>query len=162
MRVGFYLIALGVFSLDCLTKWLIHSSIELLPIEIIPDYFRLAYVENSGVAFGLFQNIESVWKPYLLSAMAALAVVVIVIYSTRMSLNRTLLQVALAITLGGILGNFADRMIDGSVIDFLEFHLKDFFYWPTFNVADSAITVGIGLLLVDTAKNPEAEEPRKS
>ncbi len=90
--------------------------------------------------------------------MAIVAVVVILVYSVRIPLSRTLLHVALALTMGGILGNFIDRVIHGYVVDFIEFHIKDSFYWPTFNVADSAITIGIALLLIDTVKNPEAEE----
>jgi signal peptidase II len=72
--------------------------------------------------------------------------------------NRILLQIALASTMGGILGNFTDRIMNGFVVDFIEFHLRDQFHWPTFNVADSAIAVGIALLLIDTIKNPETEE----
>jgi signal peptidase II len=85
-------------------------------------------------------------------------VVVILMYSARMPSNRVLLQLALAITLGGILGNFTDRILHGFVVDFIEFHIKEVFHWPTFNVADSAITIGIALLLVDTVKHPEVEE----
>ncbi len=65
--------------------------------------------------------------------------------------------------MGGILGNFVDRILQGYVVDFIEFHIRDNFYWPTFNVADSAITVGIGLLLIDAVKNPEPdEEPQRN
>jgi signal peptidase II len=94
--------------------------------------------------------------------MAVVAVVVIVIYSSRMPSNRVLLQLALAVTMGGILGNFTDRIMRGFVVDFIEFHYREAFYWPTFNVADSAITIGIALLLIDTVKNPELEEELQS
>ena len=60
--------------------------------------------------------------------------------------------------MGGILGNFTDRIAHGYVVDFIEFHIKEIFHWPTFNVADSAITIGIALLLIDTVKNPESEQ----
>ena len=68
--------------------------------------------------------------------------------------ERKLMRVSLAIIIGGILGNFADRIIRGYVIDFIDFHIYDTFHWPTFNVADSAITIGIALLLIDTVRNP--------
>jgi signal peptidase II len=159
MRNRYYLLALSIFILDHFTKWLVRSRMELHEaIELIPGYARISYVRNSGVAFGLFADIQSVWKPYILASMAVIAVVVILMYSARMPSNRVLLQLALAITLGGILGNFTDRILHGFVVDFIELHIKEVFHWPTFNVADSAITIGIALLLVDTVKHPEVEE----
>jgi len=159
MRNRYYLLAVLVFVLDHLSKWLVRSKMDLHEaIELIPGFARISYVRNSGVAFGLFAEIQSVWKPYILASMAVIAVVVILMYSARMPTNRVLLQLALAITLGGILGNFTDRILHGFVVDFIELHIKDVFHWPTFNVADSAITIGIGLLLVDTVKHPEVEE----
>jgi signal peptidase II len=159
MKNKYYLITLLVLIVDHLTKWIVRTQMDVHDaIDIIPNYLRISYVRNSGVAFGLFADIQSVWKPYILAAMAVVAVIVILIYSARMPLNRTLLQLALAITLGGILGNFTDRIMHGFVVDFIEFHVKESFHWPTFNVADSAITIGIALLLIDTVKNPEMDE----
>jgi len=162
MRNRFYLLAVLILALDHLTKWWIRSSFGLhQSFEIIPGYLRIIRVHNTGVAFGLFADFHSAWKPYLLALMAVVAVVVIVIYSARMPSKRIMLQLALAVTMGGILGNFIDRIVHGFVVDFIEFHIHDSFYWPTFNVADSAITVGIALLLLDTVKNPE-EQPAPS
>jgi signal peptidase II len=158
MKNKYLLITLLVLLLDHVSKWVVSSSLETRHIELIPGYLRFSYVTNFGVAFGFFQDLQVPWKPYILAAMAIVAVVVILTYSARMPLSRTLLQVALALTMGGILGNFIDRVIHGYVVDFIEFHIRDAFYWPTFNVADSAITIGIALLLVDTLKNPEVEE----
>src|SRR5436309_12719886 len=159
MRYRFYLLTFLVFVVDHWTKWIVRTRMDLHDhIEVIPNYLRISYVRNSGVAFGLLEQIQSVWKPYLLAAMAVIAVIVIVVYSVRMSTDRTLLQVALAVTLGGILGNFTDRIVHKFVVDFIELHFQDRFHWPTFNVADSAITVGIALLLLDTVKNPEPQE----
>ncbi len=159
MKYRFYLLTLGVFALDHITKWAVRVQLDQSSvIEILPSYLRLACVRNSGVAFGLFADFESPWKPYILAAMAVIAVIVILIYSSRMPLTRTLLQVALAVTLGGILGNFTDRLIHGFVIDFIELHVGDAFHWPTFNIADSAITAGIALLMIDTIRNPDVEE----
>jgi signal peptidase II len=159
MKNKYYLITLLVLIFDHLTKWVVRTNMDSRdPIDIIPNYLCISYVRNSGVAFGLFAGIQSAWKPYVLAAMAVVAVIVILIYSSRMPLNRTLLQLALAITMGGILGNFSDRIMHGFVVDFIEFHVNESFHWPTFNVADSAITIGIALLLIDTVKNPEMEE----
>ena len=156
MKQKYYAISLFVLLLDHLTKWAVRANMDLhSAIELVPNYLNLSYVRNSGVAFGLLADIESVWKPYILAAIAVLAVVVILVYSSRMPLTRKLLQVALAIILGGILGNFLDRIVHGFVVDFIEFHIYDSFHWPNFNVADSAITIGIALLLLDTIKNSE-------
>ena len=156
MKGKFILITLGVLVLDHLTKARISTSMNLFDaIEIIPGYLRISYVRNTGVAFGLFDGHPSPWKPYLLAAMAVVAVVVIVVYSWHMPPARVLLQSALAVTAGGILGNFLDRIMHGSVVDFIEFHIRDSFQWPTFNVADSAITIGIAMLLIDALKHSD-------
>jgi signal peptidase II len=163
MKNKFYLLAAGVLILDHLTKWLVRTRMDLHEaIELVPNLLRFSYVRNTGVAFGLFADFQSAWKPYVLAGMAVVAVAVILVYSTRMPSNRVLLQVALAITMGGILGNFTDRVVHGFVVDFIEFHYREMFYWPTFNVADSAISIGIALLLIDTVKNPEMEEELQS
>jgi signal peptidase II len=159
MRYKFYILTLAVLVLDHVTKWLARTELDpVRAIELIPGYLRISYVSNTGVAFGLFRDLDSPWKPYVLAAMAIVAVIVILVYSFRMPCSRLLLQSALAVIMGGILGNFVDRILQGYVVDFIEFHIRDAFYWPTFNVADSAITVGIGLLLIDAVKNTELDE----
>jgi signal peptidase II len=159
MKNKYYLLSALILLLDHATKWIVRSRLDpRYPIEIIPNYLRFSHVQNTGVAFGFFADFQAAWKPYALSAMAVLAVVVILIYSARMPSNRTLLQLALAVTAGGILGNFTDRIIHGFVTDFIEFHVREAFHWPTFNIADSAITIGIALLLLDTVKNPDPAE----
>jgi signal peptidase II len=163
MKNKYYLIALLILVVDHIAKWIVRA--KLYPreaLEIIPGYLRLSYMHNSGVAFGLFDDVESIWKPYVLAGMAIVAIAVIVIYSLHVSRSRKLLQLALAITLGGILGNFVDRIFRGYVIDFIEFHIKEAFHWPTFNIADSAITIGIAFLLIDTIRNPALEEEKQS
>ena len=163
MKYGFYVLTVAVVVLDHATKWLVRTQLGAdRAIEIVPGYLRIAYVGNTGVAFGLFRDLESPWKPYVLAAMAVAAVAFILVYSVRTPGNRLLLQVALAVTMGGIIGNFIDRVARGFVVDFIEFHIEDTFHWPTFNVADSAISVGIAMLLLDTLKNPERGEGAQS
>ncbi|MDM7997708.1 MAG: signal peptidase II [Acidobacteriota bacterium] len=155
----YYLIAFLILVLDHVTKWAVRVKLDRdLPVTLIPGYLRLSYWENSGVAFGLFDSVVSVWKPYVLAAMAVVAVTVVVIYSLHLPPERRLLHVALAVLTGGILGNFVDRLLRGYVVDFIDFHIHDIFTWPTFNVADSAITIGIALLLIDTVLNPAVEK----
>jgi signal peptidase II len=154
----YYVIAFMVLAVDYATKWVARVKLDPhLPEELIPGYLRFSYCENTGVAFSLFDSVTSVWKPYILAAMAVIAAVGIFLYSMKMPADRKLLQIALAILTGGILGNFVDRVARGYVVDFIDFHIYDIFTWPTFNAADSAITIGIALLLIDTVKNPVGE-----
>jgi signal peptidase II len=159
MKTKYFVAALLVFVLDHATKWIVCAKLNpARPIDLIPGYLSFVYAENTGVAFGFFNSVESPWKPYLLASLAVAAVVLILIYGARMPADRVLLHWALAITMGGILGNLADRVFRGRVIDFIDFHIHEFFHWPAFNVADSSITIGIALLLLDTVKNPAGEE----
>lgn len=159
MKNKFVLIALSVLVIDHVTKWIVMSEMTLhQSVEIIPGFLRLSFVRNTGVAFGLFDDVQSGWKQYVLAVMAIVAVIFIVIYSLRMPANRVLLRWALSIIMGGIIGNFIDRIVRGFVVDFIEFHIRESFYWPTFNAADSAITIGIVLLLIDTIIYPGAQE----
>jgi signal peptidase II len=158
-QLKYYWLTVGVLALDHLTKWLVRGRMGLYEtIELIPGYLRLSHIQNTGVAFGLFNDFHAAWKPYFLAGMAVLAVVLIVGYASRVPADRRMLQTALTVTMGGILGNFVDRLASGYVTDFIEFHIKESFHWPTFNVADTAISVGIGLLLLDTVKNPDPSE----
>jgi len=158
MKLKFVLVTVLVLVLDHLTKYWVGSRMALgQSLEVIPDWLRISYVLNYGVAFGLFSDPHSVWKPYFLGAMAVAAVLVIVLYSLRVPPGRVFLRTSLAVVTGGILGNFADRMMHGFVIDFIEVHIRNRFFWPTFNVADSAITVGIAMLLIDTLRHPDHE-----
>ncbi len=162
MRNKYYSVAFIILLVDYLTKWMVRVRLDpIQSVEIIPGYLRLSYWQNSGVAFGLFDAVASVWKPYILAALAVVAVVVIVVYGEHMPPERKLLRASLAIIIGGILGNFVDRIVRGYVIDFIDFHIYDTFHWPTFNVADSAITIGIALLLIDTVKNPAVNPAAK-
>ena len=118
----YYLIALLILVIDLVAKWIAQVKLyPHAPVNLISGYLRLSYVHNSGVAFGFFDDIQSAWKPYLLAAMAMVAIGVILVYGIHASQNRKLLHVALAITMGGILGNLVDRIFRGYVIDFIEF-----------------------------------------
>lgn len=159
-RYHYYLITLLILALDHASKWLI--SVQLADggqFEIIPGFLRFSLVHNSGVAFGLFSESMSAWKPWALAALALAALTAIFVYSIHTPPGRRLLQCALAVTMGGILGNLIDRIVRGYVVDFIDVHLYETFSWPTFNIADSAITIGIALLLIDTAKAPDSEGP---
>jgi signal peptidase II len=159
MKIKYYLVSLIILILDYATKqWALAALAPSRTIEIIPGFFRFSYAQNTGVAFGLFDSAESAWKPYVLTALAILAIIGIIIYGRQMAWDRKLLHLALAITAGGITGNLADRIFRGYVIDFIECHFREIYTFPNFNIADSAITIGVALLLIDTIIFPNTEE----
>jgi signal peptidase II len=144
------LIALVVLVLDQLTKAWIASNMAVHETrEIVEGVVRLRYTQNTGAAFGFFQG----WTGAL-SIAAATIVVAILMSATRVSNGNRANMLALGLVLGGALGNLADRVRLGYVVDFFEVHglrlnLNDTVYtWPVFNVADSAITIGVILLIV--------------
>ena len=142
-----FLIAAAIILLDRITKWAIGQTIALEDaISIIPGFFRLTHLENTGAAFSLFADSTSPFKTTMLIAfsLAALAVVALLLWRSRNDFNASTL--ALSLILGGALGNLWDRLADGRVTDFLDFYVG-VHHWPPFNVADSAIVVGALLLL---------------
>lgn len=150
------LIALAVVVLDRITKWVVVKTIVLEDaISIIPGFFRLTHLENTGAAFSLFAESTSPFKTALLItfSVAALAVVAYLLWKNRDEFNITTLS--LSLILGGAIGNLWDRLADGMVTDFLDFYLGNH-HWPPFNIADSAIVVGALLLLTRMMR---AEKP---
>jgi signal peptidase II len=126
---------------------------------VITDVFDLTYVRNSGAAFGLFASVDSSLKAILLNSVAVIVFLVVSAYALRSSHKSVRLQVGLALILGGAVGNLLDRVRFGYVVDFLDFSLSGH-HWPAFNVADSAICIGVGLLFLDMLRNEESETPR--
>lgn len=151
--VRFYLsVSSAIFLTDALTKWLVVRGMTLHDsVEIIPSFFSLTYVRNTGVAFGMLRSMEWGWKLPMLCAVALLAIGLIFYYASKAPADNRILHWALALVLGGILGNLSDRLVNGYVIDFLDFYLYDM-HWPTFNVADSGITLGVFLMMLDTLR----------
>jgi signal peptidase II len=142
------LIALAVLLLDRITKWAIAQTIPLEDaVNIIPGFFRLTHLENTGAAFSLFADSSSPFRTALLIAfsVAALAVVSFLLWKDRSVFHSG--TMALSLILGGAVGNLWDRVSDGKVTDFLDFYLG-VHHWPPFNVADSAIVVGALLLFM--------------
>ena len=142
------LIALAVLLLDRITKRAIAQTIPLEDaINIIPGFFRLTHLENTGAAFSLFADSPSPFRTTLLIvfSVAALAVVSVLLWKDRSVFHSGTL--ALSLILGGALGNLWDRVSDGKVTDFLDFYIG-VHHWPPFNVADSAIVIGALLLFL--------------
>src|SRR5438477_6889350 len=152
-RLPYLIIVAATLSFDRSTKALIPRRLDLNEsISVIDGFFNITYVRNTGVAFGIFDPLSLPAKSVLLSIFTAFAAAVVITYSVRSSLRNRLLQVALALVLGGALGNLYDRLAYGYVVDFLEFYLRSH-YWPSFNVADSAISIGVVLLAIEITRN---------
>ena len=154
------LISALVIVADRLTKNWVSGHIPLGgAIPVIPRFLRITHWTNEGAAFSLFADTAS---PHVvrwaLVAFTLLAVLVIFIVLLRLGNQFTLTTVALALILGGALGNVHDRIVYGSVIDFIEVHIFTY-HWPDFNVADSSVVTGACLLLLDSLR-PHRQAPR--
>ena len=160
MRKFHFLIAFLVVVLDRVAKWAVATNIPLHEsIPVIPDFFRITHVENRGAAFGLFADSPSEWKIAMLVLFSVVALVVVSALLWRNSHQISTTGIGLALILGGALGNLWDRLLSGRVVDFLLFYIGQY-QWPAFNVADSAIVIGAGLLVLEIlfTKAPAAEK----
>jgi signal peptidase II len=140
-----------VIMLDLVTKHLIQVAFAFGEQLKITSFFDLVLYHNEGAAFG-FLNDAGGWQKWFFTAIAAIAAIVIT-YLIRKHSTQKLFCFGLALVLGGALGNLYDRITLGYVVDFLNFHWNSHIF-PAFNVADSAICVGVGLLLLDSFKRP--------
>lgn len=146
MRFSF--IALLVIVADQLTKWWVVQTFALFESrEVIAGFFNLTYLTNNGAAFSMLAGQPALWRQTFFIVAASLALVVIVIAKRSYGRVNPLYDIALALIAGGAIGNLIDRIRLGSVVDFFDVYIGTH-HWPTFNVADSAITVGVTLFLI--------------
>jgi signal peptidase II len=153
IRLKAYTAAAAVFALDRLTKWIIETRLSFLDTyRVIPGFFDIVRSQNRGVAFGIFNDSTSEWRTILLivASVAAVAAIGVLLWNAH-KLDRHSLW-GLSLVLGGAAGNVFDRIVSGQVTDFLLLYVGQY-QWPTFNVADSAIVTGSGLLLLDLLKS---------
>jgi signal peptidase II len=145
------LISAAIFSADRWTKTWVAAHIALGgAIPVVPGFLRITHWLNEGAAFSLFADTASPHTVRMaLIVFTCVAAVAVLIALVRMGHRFTLTTVALAMILGGALGNVHDRVSYGSVVDFIEVHIFSY-HWPDFNVADSAIVTGACLLLLDS------------
>jgi signal peptidase II len=160
-RALHFLLALSIVLLDRWTKRLVATRIAMYrQIQIIPGFFRITHTENTGAAFSLFADSPSHWKTALLIGFSLLAMVIVTVLLWKQTRALTMTSVALSLILGGAVGNLWDRIASGRVVDFLLFYVKHY-EWPVFNLADSAIVVGAGLLVLEILlhKTPAEQAP---
>jgi len=161
-KLSFLSVALVVLIADQVTKaWATASLKPVGSIEIIPNFFRLSYALNRGVAFSLFSESPFDLR-WVLATISALAAILVLGYLVRSQNPKAIAGISLALLLSGIAGNLLDRIRLGEVVDFLDFHLGTAFTWPTFNIADSAICVGAALLAIHLMREERAERARSA
>jgi signal peptidase II len=146
-------LAFAVIVADHLTKWWISSTLDFQQAVPVLPFFSLVRVHNTGAAFSLLANAGG-WQRWFFIAVGIVATVIIVRLLKRHA-HEPGMAFALALVLGGALGNVIDRVMLGHVVDFLYFHYRGY-AWPAFNVADSAITVGAALLIWDSLRGKPA------
>jgi signal peptidase II len=149
LRYKAYAAAAAVVALDRLTKWMVETWVSLADsYRVIPGFFDIVHTQNRGVAFGLFDDSANGWRASLLVVLSLLAVILLsaLLWNPRRFDRRSLWGFSLI--LGGAAGNVFDRVVWGRVTDFLLVYIGRY-QWPAFNVADSAIVIGCGLLLLD-------------
>lgn len=142
------LVALAIVVLDQATKLWVVASLRLHEsVPVIPGFFDLTYVRNTGAAFSLFAGRSAAFRVPFFVAVSVAAAVAIAVYVRRTPAEERSVLAGCAFVLGGALGNLIDRLLSGDVVDFLDLHWRGW-HWPAFNVADSFITVGVALLVL--------------
>ena len=157
-RTIYVLISALVVVLDQLTKMLVDRFMNLHESRLLVDgLLRLTYVQNRGAAFGILSEADLPYQSLLFAVVSLAALGAIAAYAWRLPARSRLPQTALALIMGGALGNLLDRARLGYVIDFVDAYWR-MHHWPAFNVADSAISIGVVLLVVDILRQPQAGE----
>lgn len=146
--MGYIVILLITVACDQLTKaWIVASYRLYESVEIVPGFFNVVHVTNSGAAFSLLANVDSPWRHYFFLGIGTVAMVGLTVAYLKLRKVNRYYSLALALIAGGAAGNLIDRVRFGAVVDFLDFYVGRY-HWPAFNVADSAICVGAGLFLI--------------
>ena len=144
-----------IVVLDQVTKQLVRAGIALHDsIEVIPGVLNLVHVRNTGAAFGFLNLAELPYKQALMTGMALVALAAVGWFASQVGPRATLARAGLALIVGGAVGNLIDRALVGHVVDFVDVYWGSVHFWA-FNVADSAITVGAGLLILDLIRSPD-------
>ena len=159
--LAYLLLVAAVVVLDQATKALVVRTIALHDyVPLVDGLLSLSHVRNHGAAFGLLADWNLPYQSLLLSALSLVALSAIATYFVRLPAAARLPRLALALVLGGAIGNVLDRLRLGYVVDFVHVYFREY-QWPDFNVADSAITIGVALLVIDILRSTESE-PRPS
>ena len=149
--VAWYWIVLAVIlTLDMLSKWLVTQTLVLhQSVSLAGSFLRLTYVRNTGAAFSLLADFHSPWRLVLFVTVPVVAFLLLTYLAYREKHHRFRTLCPLGLVSGGALGNLLDRIFSGTVVDFIDVSIGSF-HWPVFNLADSAVVIGVGWLLFST------------
>jgi signal peptidase II len=157
-RVVAFLIAISVFAFDRGTKWLVETQLNIYDTRtVIPGFFNIVRSGNPGVAFGMFSDSSSQTHTLVLVGLSIIAIALLAGMLWRIERLDGASAIGLALIFGGAMGNVYDRVRAGSVTDFLDFYAGTY-HWYTFNVADTSICIGAGLLIFSMLKSPRKNE----
>ncbi len=157
-RLGWLVLSVLVLVIDQVSKAHFEGALQMYQqIVVIPDYFSWTLAYNTGAAFSFLAD-GGGWQRWLFALIAVVVSAVLVVWLKRLGRADTWLAIALALVLGGALGNLYDRIALGHVIDFILVHWQNRWYFPAFNFADSAITVGAIMLALDMFKSKKTGE----
>jgi signal peptidase II len=160
-RTPYIVLAAAVVAVDQITKVLVDRLMALHESrEIVPGLVNLTYVRNRGAAFGILSDAELPFQPALFTLVSVCALAAIAYYSVKLPATSRLPQTGLALIMGGAVGNLLNRAFLGYVIDFVDVYWARY-HWPAFNVADSSISVGVGLLILDVLVAERPAEPER-
>jgi signal peptidase II len=161
--IAFLISLLIVYPLDQLTKHWINTTVRYGDrIEVIPGLFDITHARNAGGAFSFFADGPFEQRMIFFVGTTIFAIVLLLIFFQKLRSDEALSATALGVVLGGALGNLTDRLRFGEVVDFLDVHLFGGYTWPTFNVADSAIVIGVILLVIEVYMAEEGEEEEET
>lgn len=142
-------IAGSAIVLDQITKMYIHANFGVGESHpVISEFFNITYVRNPGAAFGIFRSSQELFRKIFFLSMPPIAMIIILSILRNVSNTDKWQVLSLSLIFGGAFGNYIDRLRFGYVIDFLDFHLKEYYSWPAFNIADSCIVVGVCMLVL--------------
>jgi signal peptidase II len=159
-RLPYMIAALFVIALDQATKAVVAARLAHEgAVSVIPGLFDLTFVKNPGGVFGMFKNLDSSLRAPLFTVVPVIAIGLIVLFAARLPVSHRFAQTALSLILGGAVGNLIDRFSLGYVIDFFDVYWRGH-HWPAFNVADSAICIGVGMLMLETFLAPDRAAKR--
>lgn len=142
-------IPLVVVVADQITKFMVRRSIAVHDsVPVLPGFLDFTHVRNTGAAFGMLNAIDFPFKTVVIALVATAALAGVAFYARTLSQGQWLARIGLSLIIGGAAGNLIDRLAIGSVVDFVDVYWRNYHFW-VFNVADSAITVGVTLMIVD-------------
>jgi signal peptidase II len=142
-------VPLLVLGLDQLTKELVRRTLDLhASTTVIPGLLDFTHVRNTGAAFGILDAADLPYKTVLIAVIASAGLIGVAIYSASLASHQIAARIGLALIVGGAAGNLIDRIWAGYVVDFVDVYWRDYHFWA-FNVADSAITIGVAIMILD-------------